>query len=76
MYNQKIDTAIRLNEVESINGRKYELLGVVNHMGSMSGGHYTSFVKKNDWVYFDDERTREYKLTGEYAYLLFYRQKA
>ena len=27
-------------------------------MGTMSGGHYTSFVKRDEWLYFDDERCK------------------
>lgn len=47
---------------------------MVNHMGSLSGGHYTATVKKNDWVCFDDERVRGDRLSGDYVYLLFYRR--
>ncbi len=73
VVNQKIDTPLRLNEVEEINGRKYELFGIVNHMGTMHGGHYTAFVKKNEWLYFDDDRCKRVELSGIYAYLLFYK---
>jgi len=45
-------------------------------MGSMSGGHYTATVKKNEWLCFDDERVRRSEPSGEYAYLLFYRLAA
>jgi ubiquitin C-terminal hydrolase len=72
--NSKIDSTIKLSEYEIINGKKYELVGMVNHMGSLSGGHYTATLKKNEWLCFDDDRIRYDKMSGEYAYLLFYRQ--
>lgn len=36
----------------------YNLYGVVNHYGSVRGGHYTSYVKKlnKGWLIFDDSR--------------------
>lgn len=37
----------------------YDLYGVVNHFGTLSGGHYTSFVKDNyagAWNGFDDSK--------------------
>jgi ubiquitin C-terminal hydrolase len=43
-------------------------------MGSMSGGHYTATVKKNEWLCFDDERVRRGEPSGDYAYLLFYKE--
>jgi ubiquitin C-terminal hydrolase len=38
-----------------INGHPYELFGVVCHIGSLSMGHYTAFVKReNTWYFADD----------------------
>lgn len=37
----------------------YDLYGVVNHFGTLSGGHYTSYVKDNHsgtWNGFDDSK--------------------
>jgi len=51
---EKIDLNVRLDEYEVINGQRYELIGVVNHFGSMTYGHYTAFIKKEDWMKYDD----------------------
>jgi ubiquitin C-terminal hydrolase len=56
----------------------YELYSVTNHVGSVSGGHYTSYVlNNNEWVEYDDERVTILQnlqhLVSEQAYLLFYR---
>ena len=35
----------------------YDLFGVVNHFGSLNGGHYTATCKNsidNNWYYFND----------------------
>ncbi|OMJ22938.1 Ubiquitin carboxyl-terminal hydrolase 2 [Smittium culicis] len=56
----------------------YHLYGVVNHMGSLSGGHYTSSVfngLRNEWNYFNDTRVSqisESKVVSPAAYLLFF----
>ena len=57
---------------------QYELKAVAKHQGTLTGGHYTSIVKKNDgnWKLFDDEKIK--KVSGENgyinkdAYILFY----
>lgn len=63
----------------------YDLYGVVNHIGSIGSGHYTSFVRqhrangqKRAWLCCDDSRV--YKVSEEdvvtaNAYLLFYMRK-
>jgi ubiquitin carboxyl-terminal hydrolase 4/11/15 len=59
----------------------YELYGVVNHYGSMGGGHYTAFCRNflnNRWYEFDDSRVSEINpksAVSESAYVLFYRRK-
>ena len=56
----------------------YDLVGVVNHMGSMGGGHYTADALNVDtgkWYNFNDSRvspTSASRLSGSAAYLLFY----
>ncbi len=74
IYGKKVNAPIQLKEKETIKGIQYQLFGVVNHMGSLSFGHYTSFVKKDQWVYCDDQNIRKANVTGDNAYLLFYRQ--
>ncbi|KAK8803288.1 hypothetical protein WA158_000982 [Blastocystis sp. Blastoise] len=55
----------------------YTLSGVVNHSGSLSGGHYTCYIKGRDeqWYYISDSyaapATEKQVLSSE-AYMLFY----
>jgi ubiquitin carboxyl-terminal hydrolase 8 len=61
----------------------YDLFGVCNHIGGVSGGHYTAFVKNsaNKWLHFDDESVMEVgtpidrNIITPMAYCLFYRKK-
>lgn len=58
---------------------KYRLLGVVSHSGGLSGGHYTSFFRKNEsWYYASDSYVRKSSLSSALAgdpYLLFYERQ-
>ena len=67
----------------SINGERqtanYELYGAVQHSGSLRGGHYTCYVKKESgqWYYISDSyynAVDENKALNSSAYLLFYRR--
>jgi len=61
---------------------KYQLYGVVNHMGGMGSGHYTAFVRRGSqtsgrtrWFCCDDDRVyavAEEDVVTANAYLLFY----
>jgi len=59
----------------------YELYGVCNHIGSVMGGHYTSFVKNatNEWIHYNDSNVDIMENTSNVvspmAYCLFYRKK-
>tara|TARA_B100001057_G_scaffold501233_1_gene622276 strand:- start:6458 stop:7516 length:1059 start_codon:yes stop_codon:yes gene_type:complete len=59
----------------------YDLFGVCNHVGGVSGGHYTAFVKniENNWVHYNDhivEKVKDPKvIITSMAYCLFYRKK-
>jgi ubiquitin C-terminal hydrolase len=58
---------------------KYELYGVCNHMGGLTGGHYTAYIKKSNgqWLHFNDahvSQIREDDVCSPSAYCLFYRQ--
>lgn len=59
----------------------YELYGVCNHSGGVSGGHYTAFVKNANgtWYHFNDtsvaEVARPESIVTANAYVLFYRKK-
>ncbi len=56
----------------------YDLVGVVNHMGGLGGGHYVADCRNRDdggWYAFNDSRvtpTSPAALSGSAAYLLFY----
>lgn len=59
---------------------KYDLYGVVNHVGGSMGGHYYSYVKNNDnnWYKYNDNvvsTLNEDRVVNENAYCLFYRKK-
>ncbi|CAF0844834.1 unnamed protein product [Didymodactylos carnosus] len=58
---------------------KYSLYAVVNHLGSMNAGHYTSYCRDfrtNDWYLCNDDRITQINPTelskNQNAYLLFY----
>ena len=58
----------------------YDLYGICNHSGGVSGGHYTSFVKNANgkWYLFNDTNVIEVDtvhLISSKAYCLFYRKK-
>ena len=74
IYGEKVETPISLQEEEIINGCKYELIGCVNHIGSLMHGHYIASVKRDGWYTYDDSRCYRSELNGKKAYLLFYRR--
>jgi len=58
----------------------YELYGVCNHIGSVMGGHYTSFARNanNEWIHYNDSNVdilQEENIITPMAYCLFYRKK-
>ncbi|KAH7105745.1 cysteine proteinase [Auriculariales sp. MPI-PUGE-AT-0066] len=56
---------------------RYDLYGVTNHYGTLTGGHYTAFIaSRGGWLHCDDSRITEAnpnQLTSR-AYVLFYRR--
>ena len=56
---------------------KYDLYGVVQHFGSLNGGHYTAICKKDDtWISFNDSKLDyEKDPVTKNAYILFYKRK-
>lgn len=57
----------------------YELFGVVQHLGSIGRGHYTSYCKNinGKWYEYNDENVRQVSpetVLSSQAYLLFYRR--
>lgn len=59
----------------------YDLFGVVNHFGSLNGGHYTATCKSsidNGWYYYNDSSVSSagnQKIMNDAAYVLFYRRR-
>jgi len=59
---------------------KYELYGICNHMGNVSGGHYTAFVKTEEkqWFHCNDNIIEKIEnpqqIITPMAYALFYRR--
>lgn len=59
----------------------YELYGVVNHYGSLGGGHYTALCRNflnNRWYEFNDSHVEEISpkdIVSPDSYVLFYRRK-
>ena len=60
-------------------GDKYDLIGVINHYGGESFGHYTAYCLNGDnWVEYNDESVSlipEKKVITSAAYVLFYKRK-
>lgn len=60
---------------------KYRLIGVANHMGGVSGGHYTSYGLDVDgkWYLYNDASVQEIRSTRDIAspaaYCLWYRKE-
>lgn len=67
---------INRNKSEDKDRAYYKLLGVVNHSGGLGGGHYTSYIRKNEqWYYISDSYYKESSLKSALsadAYLVFY----
>ena len=58
----------------------YDLFGICNHSGGVSGGHYTSFIKDNDdWYLCNDTQIIKVddlnKIITPKAYCLFYKRR-
>ncbi|GIY78168.1 ubiquitin carboxyl-terminal hydrolase 8 [Caerostris darwini] len=58
--------------------RKYSLYGIVNHFGTLEGGHYTAFcnTSSDKWFKYDDHEVSEISTSSvrtAAAYMLFYR---
>jgi ubiquitin C-terminal hydrolase len=63
------------------NSYKYDLFGICNHIGGVSGGHYTAFVRnaENRWLHYNDLEVEivddPTNVITPLAYCLFYRKK-
>ena len=66
-------------DVELRGNTQYRLFALTVHSGTLSGGHYVAFAKREDniWYNFNDEyfkQVRDSEALKQQAYLLFYRQ--
>eukprot|EP00619_Florenciella_sp_RCC1007_P020039 CAMPEP_0205946996 /NCGR_PEP_ID=MMETSP1325-20131115/69337_1 /ASSEMBLY_ACC=CAM_ASM_000708 /TAXON_ID=236786 /ORGANISM="Florenciella sp., Strain RCC1007" /LENGTH=151 /DNA_ID=CAMNT_0053318093 /DNA_START=461 /DNA_END=916 /DNA_ORIENTATION=- len=70
-----------LGSADGRSGVGYELYGVVNHLGTMSAGHYVSSIRTRSdgkWHIFNDNilsETSEKDLVNDTAYILWYVRK-
>ena len=59
----------------------FDLIGVINHYGSLNSGHYVSICKNflyNKWFMFNDSQVKEVEegeIVNRNAYVLFYQRK-
>ena len=57
---------------------KYKLIGVINHYGGASFGHYTAYcLNRNQWCEYNDEtvsKIGENNVVSSAAYVLFYKR--
>ena len=67
-----------LSQSQSINGSKYDLIGVINHYGGSSFGHYTAYcLNENKWIEYNDEslsKIAKNNVVSNAAYVLFYKR--
>lgn len=67
----------------SANNYLYDLYAVVNHIGTINSGHYTTYCQSEagEWLLFDDEKVYklnqniENQLVSSKAYVLFYKRR-
>ena len=51
----KSNTPIMASETLNLYKTHYQLIGIINHLGTFEAGHYFSIVKHlNDWIIYDD----------------------
>ena len=85
---RSVDSAITRNRGLTLSSttlqNTYDIFAVVNHMGSIGGGHYTAFCKHEDtgkWYLYNDDEVLEVHddpenfVSNRNAYVLFYRKR-
>lgn len=68
---------VHFDEVLRLNNETYELFGIINHEGNIFGGHYFSYIKKNNWFLFNDTNVSQIQvqnIVSDKNYCLFYRK--
>ena len=75
---------VKMNCKEAGVSSTYDLFGIVNHFGSLNGGHYTATCKNSvdgEWYYFNDSSVSSAghggssRIMADAAYVLFYRRR-
>ena len=52
---RKISSEVSFKETVILKNQKFELRGIIYHMGSTGGGHYISAIKRDSWYSCNDE---------------------
>ncbi len=68
---------VHFEEILKINNQMYELFGIINHEGNIFGGHYFSYIKKNNWFLFNDTNISQIQMqniVNDKNYCLFYKK--
>lgn len=66
---------IRIDDVIEINQVSYQNVGIVCHSGTLSGGHYYAYCKRDKWMEFNDSQVQSIDsppAAEESVYILFY----
>ena len=73
----KIPPSLDLNDFSVNYNENFDLKAIANHMGSMNGGHYNAYCKRdNDWFLIDDEDSRKVpSYQDNNAYTVFFQKK-
>ena len=87
MANVRIPEILDLSEIiinsEDPTARNpvYKLYGIINHIGSLNGGHYTAVCRNpfnNKWYNFNDSRVSQtsinFPIDSSSAYIVFYKK--
>ncbi|XP_070849584.1 uncharacterized protein [Chaetodon trifascialis] len=73
----KLGCCVEVPSLLQLKDKKYKLYGMVNHSGSLRGGHYTATIlssKDNSWYRFDD--TRVFKVENPFASSITYKSRS
>lgn len=73
----KNNSTITIDEHIIVNDVTYENVGMVCHVGNLSGGHYFSYAKRDDWRVFNDSSVQKAERPAKTSsvYILFYSRK-
>ena len=77
--NHKNNQPIAVPFIVNLYGLTYELVCVCNHYGNVNGGHYSTVVKKENWIEFDDGTVSivpDNKVITPHAYCLLFRKNS